>query len=90
MTTDDLNISKKAPAPEDQERIRNEAAWVELLKQEISKVIVGQKYLIERLIIGLLANGHVLLEGVPGLAKTLAVNTLAKCMKADFKEFNSL
>ena len=43
MTTDDLNISKKAPAPEDQERIRNEAAWVELLKQEISKVIVGQK-----------------------------------------------
>ena len=85
MTTDDLNISEKAPAPEDQERIRNEAAWVELLKQEISKVIVGQKYLIERLIIGLLANGHVLLEGVPGLAKTLAVNTLAKCMKADFK-----
>ena len=62
MTTDDLNISEKAPAPEDQERIRNEAAWVELLKQEISKVIVGQKYLIERLIIGLLANGHVLLK----------------------------
>ena len=56
------------PAPEGQEQIKNEASWVSLLKQEIGQVIVGQKYLIDRLVIGLLANGHVLLEGVPGLA----------------------
>lgn len=80
-------ISKisQPPAPEDQERIRNEASWVELLRQEIGKVIVGQKYLVDRLIVGLLANGHVLLEGVPGLAKTLAVKTLSQCMRAEFK-----
>ncbi len=85
MTNSENNTIEKAPPPEEQERIRNEAAWVELLKREIGKVIVGQKYLVDRLIIGLLANGHVLLEGVPGLAKTLAVKTLAQCMKADFK-----
>ena len=79
------NESDKPPAPEEQEKIKNEAAWVSLLKQEIGKVIVGQKYLIDRLIVGLLANGHVLLEGVPGLAKTLAVKTLSDCIKADFK-----
>ena len=73
------------PAPEDQERIRNEASWVDLLRQEIGKVIVGQKYLVDRLIVGLLANGHVLLEGVPGLAKTLAVKTLSQCLRAEFK-----
>ena len=73
------------PAPEDQERIRNEASWVNLLRQEIGKVIVGQKYLVDRLIVGLLANGHVLLEGVPGLAKTLAVKTLSQCLRAEFK-----
>lgn len=79
------NENDKPPAPEEQEKIKNEAAWVSLLKQEIGKVIVGQKYLIDRLIVGLLANGHVLLEGVPGLAKTLAVKTLSDCIKADFK-----
>ena len=73
------------PAPEEQERIKTEAAWVDLLRQEMGRVIVGQKYLVDRLIVGLLANGHVLLEGVPGLAKTLAVKTLAQCMRADFK-----
>ena len=73
------------PAPEDQERIRNEASWVDLLRQEIGKVIIGQKYLVDRLIVGLLANGHVLLEGVPGLAKTLAVKTLSQCLRAEFK-----
>jgi len=73
------------PAPEEQERIKSEAAWVSLLRQEIGKVIVGQKYLVDRLIVGLLANGHVLLEGVPGLAKTLAIKTLAECIQADFK-----
>ena len=51
----------------------------------LGRVIVGQKYLVDRLIIGLLANGHVLLEGVPGLAKTLAVKTLSQCLRADFK-----
>ena len=85
MSTKQTEQITQPPAPEDQERIRNEAAWVELLKREIGKVIVGQKYLVDRLIIGLLANGHVLLEGVPGLAKTLAVKTLAQCMKAEFK-----
>ena len=73
------------PAPEQQEKVRTEAAWVELLRREIGRVIVGQKYLIDRLIVGLLANGHVLLEGVPGLAKTLAVKTLARCIKGDFR-----
>ena len=77
--------TQQAPAPEEQERIKNEAAWVELLKREIGKVIVGQKYLVDRLIIGLLANGHVVLEGAPGLAKTLAVKTLSQCIKAEFK-----
>src|SRR5690606_41173331 len=52
---------------------------------EISKVIVGQKAMVERLVIGLLGNGHVLLEGVPGLAKTLAIKTLAQAMKARFQ-----
>ena len=85
MSSNQNQQTVQPPAPEEQERIRNEAAWVELLKQEIGKVIVGQKYLVDRLIIGLLANGHVLLEGVPGLAKTLAVKTLAQCMKAEFK-----
>tara|TARA_B100001248_G_scaffold242726_1_gene210472 strand:+ start:2316 stop:3326 length:1011 start_codon:yes stop_codon:yes gene_type:complete len=80
------NISNnQPPAPEDQKQIKNEASWVELLKSEIGRVIVGQKYLVDRLIVGLLANGHVLLEGVPGLAKTLAVKTLSQCLRADFK-----
>lgn len=80
----DSYTAQKPPAPEEQENIRAEAAWVDLLRREIGRVIVGQKYLVDRLIIGLLANGHVLLEGVPGLAKTLAVKTLARCMNADF------
>jgi len=77
--------TSKPPAPEEQEIIKSESAWVSLLKQEIGRVIVGQKYLVDRLIMGLLANGHVLLEGVPGLAKTLAVKTLADCIKGEFK-----
>jgi len=66
------------------ERIQRESAFVELLTGEMDKVIVGQKYMVERLLIGLLSNGHILLEGVPGLAKTLAINTLAKCVDAQF------
>ncbi|MCC6549564.1 MAG: MoxR family ATPase [Ignavibacteriaceae bacterium] len=67
------------------EKIRNESAFIDLLTNEISKVIVGQKVMVERLMIGLLSNGHVLLEGVPGLAKTLAIKTLAASMKAKFQ-----
>jgi MoxR-like ATPase len=66
------------------EMIQQESAFVDLLKLEMDKVIVGQKYMVERLLIGLLADGHILLEGVPGLAKTLAINTLAKAIQADF------
>jgi MoxR-like ATPase len=58
--------------------------WIQNLKTEMAKVVVGQDQLIDRLILGLLTNGHVLLEGVPGLAKTLTVKTLAKCVSADF------
>ena len=65
-------------------RVRQQAEWVTALRAEIAKVIVGQHYLIDRLLIGLLANGHVLLEGVPGLAKTLSVRTLADSLHADF------
>ena len=66
------------------EKIEKESAFVDLLVMEMSKVIVGQKYMIERLLIGLLGNGHILLEGVPGLAKTLAINTLSQAVQADF------
>ena len=66
------------------EAVRAEGAFLEPLRAEIGKVIVGQSYLVDRLIIGLLANGHVLLEGVPGLAKTLAVKTLASTMDLNF------
>src|ERR1700712_4325066 len=66
------------------EMIQKESAFLDLLKMEMDKVIVGQKYMVERLMIGLLADGHILLEGVPGLAKTLAINTLSKTIQADF------
>ena len=67
------------------EKIRRESAFIEKLNREISKVIVGQKYMIERLLVGLLSNGHVLLEGVPGLAKTLAVKTLSAAIQTKFQ-----
>ncbi len=67
------------------EKIKQESAFIDLLINEISKVIVGQKAMVERLIVGLLSNGHVLLEGVPGLAKTLAIKTLSSAMKAKFQ-----
>jgi len=66
------------------ERIQKESAFVDLLNLEIEKVIVGQKYMVERLLVGLLANGHILLEGVPGLAKTLAIKTLSSTIDASF------
>ena len=66
------------------ERIQQESSFVDIVNLEMNKVIVGQKHLVEGLLIGLLSNGHVLLEGVPGLAKTLAINTLATIVDAKF------
>jgi MoxR-like ATPase len=66
------------------EEVQKASAFVRPLFNEISKVVVGQNYLVERLAIGLLANGHLLLEGVPGLAKTLSVKTLAACIHVKF------
>ena len=66
------------------ERIERESVFVDTLNMEMSKVIVGQKHLVDTLLIGLLANGHILLEGVPGLAKTLAITTLAQAVDAKF------
>ena len=67
------------------EKVKQASVFVQALKQEIGRVIVGQDYLVERMLIGLLADGHVLLEGVPGLAKTLAVRTLAKAIDTHFQ-----
>jgi len=66
------------------ERIEKESSFVDLLTMEMNKVIIGQKQMIERLLIGLLSNGHILLEGVPGLAKTLAIKSLANTIHAKF------
>jgi MoxR-like ATPase len=66
------------------ERIQQESSFVDLINLEMKKVIVGQKHLVESLLIGLLTNGHILLEGVPGLAKTLAIKSLAKTISARF------
>lgn len=66
------------------ERIHRESAFIDLLRLEISKAIVGQKYMTDRLLLGLLAQGHILLEGVPGLAKTLAIKSLAGAIHAKF------
>ena len=66
------------------EKIEKESAFVDVLSLEMRKVIVGQKHMVERLLIGLLGQGHILLEGVPGLAKTLAINTLSKAVHGTF------
>ena len=66
------------------DRIRNESSFVDILSMEMGKVIVGQKRLIENMMIALLADGHILLEGVPGLAKTLAISTMAQAVNAKF------
>ena len=66
-------------------KIEKESEFIEKITREMSKVLVGQKYMIDRLLIGLLANGHVLLEGVPGLAKTLAVRTVASTIQCKFQ-----
>ncbi|MFT6747986.1 MAG: MoxR-like ATPase, partial [Glaciecola sp.] len=88
MDTEQVSESKEVSAEvsvtELNEKINKESAFVDLIKVEMNKVIVGQKKMIDSLLIGLLSNGHVLLEGLPGLAKTLAINTLAKTIEADF------
>ena len=66
------------------EKIERESAFVDILTMEMNKVIIGQKHMIERLLIGLLGRGHILLEGVPGLAKTLAINTLSQAVHGSF------
>lgn len=66
------------------EKIERESAFIDLLTMEMNKVIVGQKHMVERLLIGLLGQGHILLEGVPGLAKTLAINTLSQAVQGSF------
>ena len=66
------------------EQIKQESAFIDLIKMEMSKVIIGQKHLIDNLLIALLADGHILLEGVPGLAKTLSIKTLSQIIDVDF------
>ncbi|MBL9146000.1 MAG: MoxR family ATPase [Verrucomicrobiaceae bacterium] len=73
------------PALPDNESIAKAASWVQPLRSEIGRVLVGQTELVDRLLVALLTNGHVLLEGVPGLAKTLAVRTLSSCLQAKFQ-----
>src|SRR5262245_3498674 len=75
--TTDMRISREA--------VVASSAWIRPLHEEMGRVIVGQIHLIDRLLIALLTNGHVLLEGVPGLAKTLALKTLASCIALNFK-----
>ena len=75
-------MSQDSIAPEIEEKLKSAIQWIPTLREEIARVIVGQHYLVDRLLVGLLANGHVLLEGVPGLAKTLSIRTLASATAA--------
>lgn len=77
-------MSETVDIKELNERIQRQSAFVDAITMGMDKVIVGQKHLVESLLIGLLSDGHILLEGVPGLAKTLAIKTLADLIKADF------
>ncbi len=78
-------LAANETTPDLQQEVAKAHIWISALRAEIGKAVVGQQYLIDRLIIGLLANGHVLLEGVPGLAKTLSVQSLASALHASFK-----
>jgi MoxR-like ATPase len=83
-----IDVSKAQPAPdirEITERVQQESTFVDALFQEMAQVVVGQRTMVERLLIGLVTGGHVLLEGVPGLAKTLTVKTLSECLDLSFK-----
>ena len=66
------------------DKVKAQSHWIKPLQDEISRVVVGQRYLVDGLLVGLLTNGHILLEGVPGLAKTLTVKTLANCINTGF------
>ena len=79
-----MNGANATDIKELNERIQNESAFLDMLQMELSKIVVGQKYMVERLLVALLANGHVLLEGVPGLAKTLALKSLASTIDAKY------
>ena len=72
------------------EKINRESAFVDVLNMELGKTIVGQKYMVERLLLAMLANGHILLEGVPGLAKTLAIKSLAQAIHAGGNRFGEV
>jgi MoxR-like ATPase len=93
QTTDSPPTSVESPSTTDvyssiqkiNETVKESSRWIAPLRYELSKVIIGQEHLIERLLIGLLTGGHILLEGLPGLAKTLAVKTLAKAVQTDFR-----
>ena len=81
-------MASQTPGPElraSREIITENSSWISPLREEMGRVIVGQKHLLDRLLIALLSNGHVLLEGVPGLAKTLALKSLASCLSVRFK-----
>src|SRR6187399_1143383 len=67
------------------QEVRELGQWIPALRQQVGHVVIGQKYLVDRLLLGLLANGHLLLEGVPGLAKTLTVKTMAGCIQTGFQ-----
>src|SRR5438045_6055473 len=67
------------------QQVQEMGQWIPALRQQVARVVVGQKYLVDRLLLGLLANGHLLLEGVPGLAKTLTVKTMAGCIQTGFQ-----
>ena len=68
------------------QEVRELGQWIPALRQQVGHVVIGQKYLVDRLLLGLLANGHLLLEGVPGLAKTLTVKTMAACIQTGFPD----
>ncbi len=81
----DFNPKYGQDIKEINEKVKEASLFVQEINKELSKVIVGQKYVIDRLLIALLANGHILIEGVPGLAKTLAVKTLSQCINTKFQ-----
>jgi MoxR-like ATPase len=93
LATDPPSDSVESPSTTDvyssiqriNDTVKESSRWIAPLKYELSKVIIGQEHLIERLLIGLLTGGHILLEGLPGLAKTLAVKTLARAIQTDFR-----
>src|ERR1700730_15604725 len=87
-TIQEQRVASLIPGPEmraSREMVTKSSTWVTALREEMGRVIIAQRHLLDRLLIALLTNGHVLLEGVPGLAKTLALKTLANCIAVRFK-----